>query len=486
MAASFFDAYLQIGGPGACAAFRGFLVATADSRLQHKKKTIMGRIKKEDHDGFTGDLGPVTVTRWKETVVVKARQRGPGRGKSAAQQAASRRFGLLTRFATVSKAYLRVGFGGSAKKNAQHAFIAANMKDGVAGMWPELAIDYGRLVMSEGDMGAPRGMRARAEKGRMELVWDAEGGEEGWMMVMVYNEEREESIVEERAGRSCEGRCAVLLPEIWGGDEGRSKVHVYACQVTTEAVGGSVHLGPVEVTFAEREGDGYEGEVYGVNKKRRRERKRKMGDDWEPSEEDKRHVMEARGKIGPVLMYDSQGRHCMRQRYRVRKAPTEAKARANERFRRLTQMLRQLNDFLREGFAEEMGRMTPLNAGIKYNYGRAYSGDGTTPEYGEMVLSAGPLEGAAGLSATREGRWLTIGWAVGGGDADDELMVAVYDETLCEGRSYLSAGRRGAGTARVALPWEGEAGGALHVYVAFVGSDGGGVSGSSYCRVGGE
>lgn len=52
----------------------------------------MAKIHPENHDGFTGNLGPLTVSRWKDKVVVKSRQTGPSRPKTVAQQQASRRF----------------------------------------------------------------------------------------------------------------------------------------------------------------------------------------------------------------------------------------------------------------------------------------------------------------------------------------------------------------------------------------------------------
>lgn len=95
----------------------------------------MGKIDKDKHDGFVGDVGPLTVTRWKDRVVVKMRQQGPSKPRSKKQKAASKRFGMLTRFVSVCNEYVKVGFRNSEKENAQHAAIAANMEVGCMFIW---------------------------------------------------------------------------------------------------------------------------------------------------------------------------------------------------------------------------------------------------------------------------------------------------------------------------------------------------------------
>lgn len=446
----------------------------------------MAKISPEDHDGFTGILGPLTVSRWKDKIVVKARQQGPSKKKTEAQKQASRKFALLTRFATVAKAYLKVGFQGTSKSNAQHAFISANMKHGIGGTWPDYKIAFDQLVVSEGTLTLPEALCCRAEEGRIVLTWTPRRGRATeTLMVMVFHVEREEAVVTEAAATITDGSARIALPYAWKGDAAAAEVAVFACVADGHEVSRSVHFGPLAVVFGEQDEGDFARTIYTTNQKVRRKRKRKMDDDWEPSDADRQHVAKVSGVLGPLIVYDNMGKHCLRSRYTIKKAPTPAKQRANERFGNLTRMLRQLNDFLKVGLQRYATQMTQLNAAIKLNYKHAYAtvGEGTQPDYKVLRLSEGPLPHPKDLTAERTSTGIRIRWQADGGQAGDRLMVALYHEALGEATTDLDVAKRGDAVAVLQTPTTWQQGGPIHLYAAFASAHDESVSDSVYFQV---
>lgn len=429
----------------------------------------MGRIKKEDYDGFVGNVGPLTVTRWKETVVVKARQRGSTKPRSEKQQQASRRLGLLTRFFGVINPYITEGFRGSDKRNAQHAAISMNMHDGICGEWPEYRLCWEGLRLSLADdveeekglgTAGMSGGEAKMEGREIGIEWRCEeGGREDRVMLLVYNEVREEAIVETDVAERGDGCVGVGLPARWGVGE---KVHVYVCLVASGRASKTSYLGELRIGEGATGGKGYEGKIYTVSKTPRRER-RKRREAEELSDEEKRHVSGVSGNVGPVTAYEYLGMPCIKARHKTVKEPSEKKRLQNERFGGLTRFLKGMNDFLRKGYESESGRMSQLNAAIKYNYRNAF-GEGAAIEYEKIVLSRGGLERPEKVGAERKGNRLCIRWE--GGVSKADVMVALHNVRLGESVVETAVGEAMDMRAELTLP-ERWAGDVLYGYIAF-------------------
>ncbi len=426
----------------------------------------MAKIHPENHDGFTGNLGPLTVSRWKDKVVVKSRQTGPSRPKTVAQQQASRRFGLLTRFASIAKEYLNEGFKGNPKGNAQHAAIAANMQTGVTGLWPDYRLDYPHLQLSEGSLPSLQSFRADAVAGALHVAWQpAALPADGRLMLMLFNSDREEAVVLTHAAAPDKESLRVSLPAAWHP----ARIYLYACWVNSSTAGPTAVCGPVCSLPSDASTPPFRGKVATANKKTRRRRRRTMDADWQPSQEDKDHVMELSGVVGPVIFYDYKDIHCLRSRYTVRKEPTEAKRRANQRFAALTRFLRLSNDFLKVGLAAYAATMSQLNAAIKLNYKPAFaaSGEGLQIDFSALSLSEGPLPPPQKLSVVRSDTTLHLTWQPSPGAADDILFVTLYHETTAQSQTFMNAATRVDASAALPLSQECSRPGRLHLYAAF-------------------
>ena len=429
----------------------------------------MGRIKKEDYDGFVGNVGPVTVTRWKETVVVKARQHGSTKPRSEKQQQASRRLGLLTRFFGVINPYITEGYRGSEKRNAQHAAISMNMHDGICGEWPEYRLCWERLRLTMADGGEEEnrlgtagmsGGVAKMDGREIEIEWRREGGgREDRVMLLVYNEVREEAIIETNVAARKDETVRILLPEIWGVGE---EVHVYVCLVALGRASKTSYLGELRIGKRATVGEGYEGTIHTVSKTPRRER-RKSRESRELSEEDKKHVSCVSGNVGPMTVYKYLGTPCIKVRHKTVQEPSAKKRLQNERFGNLTSFLKGTNVFLRKGYESESARMSQLNAAIKDNYRNAF-GEGSAIAYDKIVLSRGGLQRPEKINVERDGSRLCIGWE--GGVCQASVMIALYNVRLGESVVETSVGESMEMRAELTLP-ERWAGDELYGYMAF-------------------
>lgn len=430
----------------------------------------MATIKKEDHDGFIGNAGPLRVTKWKDKVVVKTRQSGPTGQKSEKQEQASRRFGLLTRFAGVAKAYLSAGYKGDGRGNGQHSFISGNMHDGVTGDWPEYRLDYGKLRLSEGRLQKPEETRASVEQNTIRIEWNPDNIGDGndLLAAMIYNEEKEEAAIDISAARRKDGRVETAVPKGWGKG---SKMHVYVCFTDERESSETVYVGMLKSEGGRRSGEGWK--VYEANKKKRTRRK-KDETEKEVTEEDARHVEAARGKVGGVIAYKRDGETYIRSRYKTTKPPTEAKRMQNEKFGMMTRFVRCLNDFVKAGLKGYAGSMSQMNAAIKLNYRDGFETDEgkTRLKFEAIRLSEGKPRKPEALTVELEGRLLRLRWETSEGDRNDVLMVAVYDAENERGHTELNAGRRDDREAVVELTdkWSGCK--KAHVYAAFATADG--------------
>ena len=424
----------------------------------------MGKIEKDKHDGFFGDLGPVTVTRWKDRVVVKMRQQGSDKPRSAKQKAASKRFGMLTRFVSVCNEYITIGFQNTNKGNAQHAAIAANMEHGVVGEWPELRLNYEKMKMSEGNLDPLRESSAMVDDGLIKLCWE-KVEDNGVINILVYNIDTEEAIVETNIASIADLETSLPLPKVWRRNE--MHIVVYACLSCGSEVSESSYLGMHEI------GEGlcrdYSGKIY-MAKKSYRKRK-KTATEEELGDDEKRHVLGAIGKIGPVIAYDYKGINCIKGRYTIEKEPTEKKRKANEKFRVLTRFLKSMYEMVKVGYRSESGSMTPLNAAIKRNYGKAFEEGSSGLAFESIELSVGKLPPPKRLRAWRDGDELIVTWDVSGIESDDSVMLGVYNEDNGEGFVVQNAGQRPDGKLQLTLPTEWKEGARLHLYLAFASSN---------------
>ena len=443
----------------------------------------MGRIPKDQHDGFYGDVGPVTVTRWKETVVVKKRQVHQRRERSEKQKGASMRFGLLTRFVSLIQDFVRVGFRSTTKKNAQHAAISANMEKGVIGEWPDLTLDYTALRLSEGNLEGLTDCAMEYRDGQIKIRWNAlddsieddENRRAKDELEVLVGERMEDKVhllayaIEERAaivcmgiGRRRDGASETALPLEWGTAGMTVVVYVFV-ESLEGRTSDSQYLGSVKVEgpFAE----GYKGKIYkaadSTSKKRVRERKKQA-----LGEEEQAHVSGVRGVVGPIVAYEYKGKPCMKTRHIVSKPPSEKKRKANERFGNLTRFLRSLNDFIRVGYMQASSTMSQLNAAIKANYRGAMID--TAVDYGKVKLSEGDLEGIEWATAQRSSGKVKISWGCAGGNGEDRLMVGIYDEESREGETLKDVARRADGEVEL----DAGSGGQRHYWLAFVDGDG--------------
>lgn len=459
----------------------------------------MANIKKQDHDGFQGNVGPLTVTRWKSTIVVKTRQQRPDKPRTTAQKTAAMRFALLTRLAALVLDYARLGFRAA---NPQHAVISSNLRSATAGSWPDVELLYDRLTLSQGTLPPPADMALRLlDDGRISLRWsNAAATPHDSLMLLLFAPECAQALTLTDVAHRDALHAEVTIPPLWSA----TTVLLFACFVAPDATDASatVYLGAHQAPRLQRSHQPWQppkgwrdAQTAGQHTLKRSKRKanQSLREATKPlSDDDKAHVANASGVIGDLSLYRYKNQKCVKTRpQRMAVPPSPAKQRQNRRFAVINHFLRQVNDFLRVGMRSWSATMTPHNAAIKLNYAHAFLPDVDQPQvqsqanaqsqfqvldprldYSTLLLADGPLQPPQNLSAIPHGDTVLLSWNTPPSKKQThkethnltKVIMALYDETADHAIVSLDADPSNA--SRILLPVEAAQGHRLHLWLA--------------------
>lgn len=418
----------------------------------------MARIKNKPPNSIKGNVGPLTVTTWKDRLVVKTQQSHSAKPRSPRQQEASMKFGLLTRFCSIVIRYISIGFSDSTYKNAQHAAIAANMQQGTLGQWPDLSLNYPALQLTFGNLPPLDNPSASLSDGSLILRWQCHSNPDHLVDILIYNVQQSQAVIGVAVAQRSMQSLSFLLPHQWASPS--STLVAYAC---CHNGGGeaspSIFLG--SFSFSQPSAQPFTGTIYKPKATARTKRTKSIPPAQPPLEG-------VTGVVGPVIAYQYKGVPCLKSRYTVNKPPTEKKQRANNKFGLLTSFLRIFNSFLRIGFSQFSGSMTQLNAAIKHNYPIAFQSDQIQPQinYCNILLSVGTLPPLDSPQVSFNRQQLHISWQHLQGNASDRLMLALYNHDLHLGITLLNAASRSDCQTSIPLPKNWSANHSLHLYLA--------------------
>lgn len=158
----------------------------------------MGTIEKGYLGGFKGILGTAVGSKWKGKSVVKSRpprkRTKPSTQPQLEQQA---KFALIIAFLKPIRTLLNLTYKKSAAADMSgHNMAFSKNKDAVAGVFPDFAIDYAKVLLSEGSLlNADAPAAASTAAGKLVFTWtDNSDGENELISDMVfvaaYNEEK--------------------------------------------------------------------------------------------------------------------------------------------------------------------------------------------------------------------------------------------------------------------------------------------------------
>ncbi|SFH47064.1 DUF6266 family protein [Pedobacter insulae] len=89
-----------------------------------------------------------------------------------AQQAQQMRFGITTSFFAALKSLIRAGYGTKlGVRSTSNLCISYHVKNAITGIFPDLAIDYAKVVLTKGILSRAHDAIAFADRGAVNFAW---------------------------------------------------------------------------------------------------------------------------------------------------------------------------------------------------------------------------------------------------------------------------------------------------------------------------
>ena len=212
----------------------------------------MGKYVKGILGAISGLVGTVVGASYNGIDYLRSRPKKSTKPKTEAQLEQQMVFELVGDFVRQILDEIRVGF--QTHKKGQSAYSAAmgeNLKEGVTGVYPALALNYSKLVMSKGGLKKPSDAEVAAtDPGELEITWvnNARPGTPSLTdkaTVIVYNADKEEFVTMPAAAARSLETYTLQVPADFAGD----MVHtwMYFVSVNGKKVSDSVYVGSVLV-----------------------------------------------------------------------------------------------------------------------------------------------------------------------------------------------------------------------------------------------
>lgn len=132
----------------------------------------MGKAKDPIFGGFSGRMGNVVGCLRHGKYYLRTLPEKVNQPDTPKQMAQRMRFRLVQEYLAPFSEFLRIGFGGfAAGRSAYSAALSYNLKQAVAGDYPDLTVDPARVLLSQGLLLAPQAPSLTVEDGRLRLGW---------------------------------------------------------------------------------------------------------------------------------------------------------------------------------------------------------------------------------------------------------------------------------------------------------------------------
>lgn len=185
----------------------------------------MANIKKGILGGLSGTIGNVVGGSWKGIDYLRIKPANVANPNTELQSTQRQKFTLLMKFQQSMNDALRLGFKPYAvKMSAFNAAFRYNYHEALQGTYPNFNIDYAKVLVSHGSLTkAENAAVAATEAGKLTLSWDdnsgngtAAAGDKA--LIVIYNEERNESICLLEGALRSEGSMEINVPAAYSGE----------------------------------------------------------------------------------------------------------------------------------------------------------------------------------------------------------------------------------------------------------------------------
>lgn len=184
----------------------------------------MGKIKRGILGGFTGRVGTVVGSTWKDVSYMRALALSVNNPRTQKQQAQRGKLSVSMAFLRVIVPYVRVGYRTLARQcTAFNAAMSYIMRNAICGNAPQLEVDYERALVARGTLMPVFNATATLADGKLTFAWkdnsfmgDALPGD--LAMPLVFNKKRGKALYDFDAATRADATLQLELPEGWADE----------------------------------------------------------------------------------------------------------------------------------------------------------------------------------------------------------------------------------------------------------------------------
>ena len=191
----------------------------------------MGKIKNGVHSGPSGKIGNLVGSSWRGISYLKTRPAHYRDAKTIAQQTTRTKMKLTIEFLKQCLPVVRIGFLGysSPTRAAFHAATSFNYHNGIRGTFPDLEVDFSRVLVTRGML--PAADQASCEptgENSIRFTWAAASGQPGarWddtVLLLAYCPGQKDAACSVQGTIRSDGEATLKVPAGFAGHE----VHCY-------------------------------------------------------------------------------------------------------------------------------------------------------------------------------------------------------------------------------------------------------------------
>ncbi|HAH26147.1 MAG TPA: hypothetical protein DCL77_20690 [Prolixibacteraceae bacterium] len=190
--------------------------------------------------GFSGKVGNIIGGTWKGISYMRSRATSISQPNTAAQLDQRARFGTVGKFLRPLIPFLRVGYKSQAvKKSGYNAAMAYNLENALTGVYPDYAIDYTQVSVSQGMIAEALNPAAvSTTAGEIDFSWE-DNSDYGDALatdkavLVVYNPAKKRVISLQGGNTRVSGSQTITVPASFTGDE-------VQCYISFQNANGSV------------------------------------------------------------------------------------------------------------------------------------------------------------------------------------------------------------------------------------------------------
>lgn len=179
----------------------------------------MARIKNEINSPLSGKIGNIVACNWKGIPYLRSRPTKVNHPNTEKQLAHRMRLSLIMKFFSYFKVFLSYSFSPYAiGKTAFNAAVSENMKTALVGDYPDINIDYSKVVLSKGEL--PSIKNSSVEKmgdNSIKFLWTRiDNYEKGYdndrAIILVYNSDNKSIIFKTNMGKRADCETSIEIP----------------------------------------------------------------------------------------------------------------------------------------------------------------------------------------------------------------------------------------------------------------------------------